>query len=216
MNKILTFTLLILFLNQLNVLSQDFTDFIVTNKKDTIFCNIKKVELGTIFYQKNKTRSKTNLSEMFLNRVLDFKGNDDLIVENNYDRTLKTPAKGKSLIYIYRPSDIVNMLVGCRIDYKGEQLVRLRNNTYFIHEVEPGIHSYSTHAMGGSFGSVDIATKEGEVYFIQVDQTGALFMGGTPQSRGLSTGGVSFKIFQRSNNVGEALWKSIGKELSKK
>jgi hypothetical protein len=216
MNKILTFTLLFLSLAHLDVFSQNYTNFIVTPKKDTVFCNIKKIELGNIYYQKSNSDSKTELSEISLDDVLDFKGNDDLIVENYYNRTLRTPAKGKSLIYIYRTSNIVNMLVGFNINYKGEKLIRLKNSSFFVHEVEPGIHSYSTSAWASSFDDINISTKEGEVYFIQVDQTGGVFIGGNAQFGRPSSGGVDFMIFQRSKNVGEALWKSIRKELSKK
>ena len=117
-------------------------------------------------------------------------------------------AQEKSKIYIFRPSNIVNALVPARVKYNDNLLVKLKNNTYFVHEVEAGTHTYSWKKNG-----VKLKVESGKDYYVQVDQTGGITT--SPNSfNGYGGGGVVFHLSEQTEEKGKEYVKKCRKRLN--
>ena len=149
---------LVIFLLSLNIYSQNLDNLIIKHN-DTIKCKIDEIRKNKIYYKINNQQFNINLDD-----VLDIK-----LEQTKNIFVLQKPLAGKSLIYIYRPHEVVNMLVNLNITCNGEQLIKLKNNSYFIQEVEAGTFEYKgKFCIRGNLDSMKLEVKEGKIYFLQV------------------------------------------------
>lgn len=190
----------------INIYAQNTDDLIVLNN-DTIKCSIEKIEKNKIYYKKDNKQL-----EIKLDQVVDI--NLKTVLKTKKVFELQKPKEGKALVYIYRPHEIVNMLVNLNISSEGKKIVKLKNNSCFIHEVNPGTIEYKGDFwIGGKLTPTKLEAKEGEIYFLQVDQTGRIF-NGPPTPYGTNTS-VDFFIFERKKNIAEIILSYIKNYLIK-
>ena len=107
----------------------------------------------------------------------------------------------------------MNSLVGLKLLYNDEKLVRIKNNSYFFHRIPAGVHKYSSKAWGNKYDGLELTTEAGEIYFVQIDQTSSTFMSSNLGGANISSGDVNFEIYPRTKSVGKILWDNIEREV---
>lgn len=79
------------------------------------------------------------------------------------------PAPGKGQVVFYRPGSMMGMALGCTVR-EGEgadekQIARLGSGKYWVHQADPGKHSYRTESEVTD--TLNMEVEPGETYFVK-------------------------------------------------
>lgn len=201
MKKAVTAILLIVCVSPL--FGQNKQDSIVTDKKDVFIGDILLANRKLVFINRDGIIDSVSTSSIKRLTI-----SDKSKIENNYDREVLSPPEGKCLIYLYRPASIVNALVSAKIQLNGKLVSKLGNNSFTKLAVPAGSH---TLMWRNDKHLLNIDVKEGQVYFVQVDQTGSISR--MDAFGGCAAGGVNFYLTIIPNDLGELYMKSIKNEM---
>lgn len=78
---------------------------------------------------------------------------------------LPAPAPGKGQIVFFRPGSMMGMALGCTVREGLTQIARLGSGKYYVVQVEPGRHEYSSRGEGKDVLALEI--EPDETYFVK-------------------------------------------------
>lgn len=158
-----TFCATLLLVSSLSFSQSQKGDYLVTEKKDTIFCKI--VELSGKRVEFIKENEKSSSTKNIYN-FIDVNISDLSVIENPLGIKIEQPEKGYAYVYLYRPYVYTGSALNCKVEYNSASLVNLKTKSYYLHKVKANeIHKYNW--VYSSKIIVEINAKEGEIYFIR-------------------------------------------------
>ncbi len=78
---------------------------------------------------------------------------------------LPAPKPGKGQVVFFRPGSMMGMALGCTVREGETQLARLGNGKFYVVDVEPGRHEYSSRGEGKDVLALEI--EPDETYFVK-------------------------------------------------
>ena len=138
-------------------------DYLITEKKDTIFCKIVKLSGKRVEYIKDNENSSSTKN---IYNFLDVNITDLSVIENPLGLKIEQPEKGYAHVYLYRPYVYTGSALNCKVEYNGYSLVNLKTKSYYLHKVKANeIHRYNWNNRDQKV--VEIDAKDGQIYFIR-------------------------------------------------
>lgn len=200
--------LLILFLTITKSNAQNqFNDYLVTHKNDTVKCNVLELKKGVLKFEtsdpkyvhkKNNNRtgnprlSKKKSNKSLSEKIDNLKGfyvSDKSKIYNPLHIEIMEPEEGYAHIYFFRPYVYLNSALGCKIKYEGKKFLNLKTNGYFLHKVKAGrTHKYYKSRIGKD-NVVEIDADNKGIYFIRGVLGGLNTVASSPGGMPMMVGG---------------------------
>jgi hypothetical protein len=199
----------------INIGAQEPRDLIITKQDELIRCKITKIAAPNVHYEilkdgqvERKKKNIYNCDSIYVS--------DDSVIKNPMKVQFIDVPDNQSYVYIFRPNNIVNSAMKCKLYRNGLKVTSLKNNSYYLDKIDPGNYQY--YWKKNKEGSVDLNCIGGESYFIRCEQTAGVSVGVGIGTGGIygggSMGGVHYELTTEKRVIGELGLKSV-KKVSK-
>lgn len=78
---------------------------------------------------------------------------------------IPAPQPGKGQIIFYRPGSMMGMALGCTVHEGDAEIARLGSGKYWVHNAEPGKHTYNTEAENKD--TLNLEIEPDETYYVK-------------------------------------------------
>lgn len=155
MKQILHYYIFIISILATNLIfAQDYTDYLVDENNNKIFCRITQIKNGKGKY---RLKGKSYSTIKTITKFSDVSFTNPDVLKNPLSLKIEKPEPGYAHVYFYYSGIIYN------VKDNGEKLIDIRIGSYFLHKIKASeTHNYS------SFGSnLEIIAENQKIYLVR-------------------------------------------------
>ncbi|MEP4910653.1 MAG: hypothetical protein ABJS57_16360 [Algibacter sp.] len=161
MKKEFQFSIITILLFTSIIYAQDYTDYLVDENNNKIFCKITQIKNGKVKY---RLQGKSYSTIKTITKFSDVKFNNPDVIKNPLGLKIEKPESGYSHVYFYF-SEIIY-----KVRYNGKKLTSIGVGNYYLHKIKAGeTHIYSSYG-----NNLEIVAENQKTYLIRGSETGKI------------------------------------------